>query len=97
MLQLIRSHAVYERGESNISVAALRCALDRKPALLAAWIAEQSGGLIGYATATLDFSTWTGQPYLHLDCMFVQVGCRGNGIGAALLEAVRAHAAKLGH
>lgn len=94
MVPLIRSHAAYERAEAEVSVADLRSALDRKPPPLAAWIAERPTGLTGYATATLDFSTWTGQPFLYLDCLFVQEGCRGSGIGAALLEAVRAHAAE---
>ncbi|WP_267381491.1 MULTISPECIES: GNAT family N-acetyltransferase [unclassified Sphingomonas] len=93
MLPLIRSHAAYERGETSVSVAALRSALE-PPFLLLGWVAMQAGQLVGYATATLDFSTWTGRSFLHLDCLFVQEGCRGGGIGAALLEAVRAHAAE---
>ena len=41
----------------------------------------------------MDFSTWTGRRFLHLDCLFVRQDCRGSGIGAALLYAVRAYAA----
>lgn len=92
MLPLIRSHAAYEGAESSISLAALRSALDRQQPPLSAWVAAYGGGLVGYATTTLDFSTWAGRPFLHLDCLFVQDDCRGNGIGAALLDAVRAHA-----
>lgn len=94
MLPLIRSHAAYEHGRTSVSAADLRSALDSKPAVLAAWIARQSGELIGYASATVDFSTWTGQPFLYLDCLFVQDRCRGLGVGARLLAAVRAHAAE---
>jgi GNAT superfamily N-acetyltransferase len=94
LLPLIRSHAAYERAEASITAAALRSALDHHR--LSAWVATQAGALIGYATATAEFATWTGQPFLHLDCLFVRENCRGGGIGARLLEAVRAHAAARG-
>lgn len=96
MLSLIHSHAAYEGGEASVSLDALRSALDLKPAPLTAWVAVQAGGLIGYATATMDFSTWAGRPFLHLDCLFVGEGYRSSGIGAALLTAVRDHAAAFG-
>lgn len=94
MLPLIRSHAAYEHGWASVSEAALRSALDSSPPVLTAWIAMQDGELIGYASATVDFSTWTGQPFLYLDCLFVQDRCRGLGVGARLLAMVRAHAAE---
>ncbi len=92
MLPLIRSHAAYEHGRASVGAAALRSALDSSPTVLAAWIAVEGSELIGYASATVDFSTWTGQPFLYLDCLFVQDRCRGLGVGARLLSAVRAHA-----
>lgn len=94
MLPLIRSHAAYEHGRASVSEAALGLALESTPAPLTAWIAIQGGELVGYATATVDFSTWTGRPFLHLDCLFVQDRCRGLGVGAKLLAAVRTHAAE---
>ncbi|MEK9213286.1 GNAT family N-acetyltransferase [Sphingomonas sp. 2378] len=94
MLPLIRSHAEYEHGRASVSEPALRSALDGSPAVLAAWVAIQDGEMVGYASATVDFSTWTGQPFLHLDCLFVRDCCRGLGVGARLLAAVRAHAAE---
>lgn len=96
MLPLIHSHGAYEGGEVSVSLETLRSALDMKPAPLVAWVAVQAGGLIGYATATMEFSTWAGRPFLHLDCLFVGEGHRSSGIGAALLSAVRAHAAAVG-
>ncbi len=94
MLPLIRSHAAYEHGWASVSEAVLRSALDGTPAVLVAWIAIQRGELVGYASATVNFSTWTGQPFLYLDCLFVQDSSRGLGVGARLLAAVRAHAAE---
>ena len=46
----------------------------------------------GYATATVDFSTWRAAPYLHMDCLFVRAEYRGRGMGALLLHAVLDHA-----
>ncbi len=96
LLPLIHRHAAYEQGKASVSAAALRSAFDRRPPLLTAWVAIRADELVGYATATLDFSTWTGRPFLHLDCLFVQENCRGGGVGAFLLAAVRAHAAAQG-
>jgi GNAT superfamily N-acetyltransferase len=96
MLSLIHSHAAYEGGEASVSLDALRSALDLKPAPLVAWVAVQAGELIGYATATIEFSTWAGRPFLYLDCLFVEESHRSRGIGAALLNAVRVHAAAFG-
>lgn len=94
MLPLICSHAAYEQGRASVSEAALRSVLDGTPAVLAAWVAIHDGELVGYASATVDFSTWTGRPFLHLDCLFVQDSCRGLGVGTKLLAAVRIHAAE---
>ena len=95
MLSLIHSHAAYEGGETG-RLDALRPALDLKPTPLVAWVAVQAGGLIGYATATISFSTWAGRPFLYLNCLFVSEGHRSSGIGATLLNAVRVHAAAFG-
>lgn len=96
MLPLIQHHAAYEGGQASVTRDALRSVLDRKPSPLTAWVAVQTGALIGYATATMDFSTWAGRHFLHLDCLFVDGDHRGGRIGAALLNAVRDHAAALG-
>ena len=80
MLPLIQSHAAFEQGAASVSVAAFRSVLDRKQSPVSPWVAEQAGRLVGYATATVDVSTWAGRPFLHLDCLFVQDGCRGSGI-----------------
>lgn len=96
MLPLIRSHAAYEHGRASISASALRSALDSTPAALAAWIAIQGRTPVGYASATVDFSKWTGRSFLYLDCLFVQDRCQGLGVGTRLLAAVRAAAADRG-
>lgn len=54
------------------------------------WVAESRTGLLGYAAATLEFSTWQAAEYLHLDCLFLRESARGAGLGQRLLTAVAA-------
>ena len=96
LLSLVREHAAFERDTASCTVEALRTTLSGEPPRLLAWIAEQAGEPIGYAAATVDFSTWSGRPYLHLDCLFVGQDYRGAGIGAELLWAARAFASSQG-
>ena len=63
---------------------------------LHAWVAEVRGELLGYATATVEFSTWQARDFLHMDCLFVREGRRGDGIGVSLLAAVIAAARRAG-
>lgn len=71
-------------------------ALFSTPPRLHAWVAEERGELLGYATATVEFSTWQAREFLHMDCLFVREGRRGSGIGARLLDAVIAAARRAG-
>jgi GNAT superfamily N-acetyltransferase len=92
ILPLIHAHAAFEGGSASCTATALRSALSSEPLRLLGWVAEQERQLIGYAAATVDFSTWSGHSYLHLDCLFVKSGHRGAGIGAQLFEAACSHA-----
>jgi GNAT superfamily N-acetyltransferase len=83
-------HARFERtpyrraGKAKTISQALFGATPR----LHGWVADAAGELAGYATAALEFSTWQGREFLHMDCLFVREGWRGYGTGAALLRAV---------
>jgi GNAT superfamily N-acetyltransferase len=67
------------------------------PARLHAWVAvDEQGCLVGYATATLDYSTWMAREFMHLDCLFVSEQMRSRGVGAQLLGSVCDHARKIG-
>lgn len=92
LMPMICEHAAYEQEVATCTETALRSALSGNPPVIRAWLAEQAGEAVGYATATLDFSTWSGRTYLHLDCLFIDPAHRSEGIGARLLGAARAHA-----
>lgn len=97
LLPLIEAHARFERTAPTCTADALRSALAEPDALLFAWLAvDEMGRAIGYATATRDFSTWSGKPFLHLDCLFISETARGTGAGTQLFRAVKMFAVRLG-
>lgn len=84
------AHALHGRGD------ALAAALDATPPPLRAWLAWIDGEAVGYATATIDFSTLDAAPFLHMDCLYVREAWRGHGIGLRLFETLRAFARSCG-
>jgi GNAT superfamily N-acetyltransferase len=52
------------------------------------WVAEVDKRVVGYATATIDFSTWQCASYLHLDCIYIEQEFRGHGLGKQLMHFV---------
>ena len=94
LVELCREHAQYERApyEPHGKQEHLTAALFGDAPVVAAWVAETDAGIIGYATATIEFSTWTCQRYAHMDCLFVREGMRGQRVGARLLDHVLEYA-----
>jgi GNAT superfamily N-acetyltransferase len=98
LVELIREHARYER------------AAEPRPDLqqaLAAWlfvprprlrvlVAVQDDALVGYASWSLEASTWQAAEYAHLDCLFLRESIRGRGAGRQLMAAVEAEARAAG-
>ncbi len=98
LVALCGDHAQYEGATLEPAGMAERLAraLFATPPRLHAWVADAGGDLLGYATATTEFSTWQAREFLHMDCLFVRDGRRGDGIGASLLAAVIAAARRVG-
>jgi GNAT superfamily N-acetyltransferase len=90
LVRMCCEHASYERAmfDPHNKEAPLAHALFGPAPKLAAWVAEAEGTLVGYATAMIEFSTWSCGIYVHMDCLFVRDGLRGLGVGAKLLECV---------
>ncbi|RAO74400.1 GNAT family N-acetyltransferase [Dyella jiangningensis] len=91
LLALVAEHAAYERlpQRAGERPAALADALDHEPPWLYAWLAEVDRDVVGYASATRDFSTLDAAFYLHMDCLYVREDWRGHGIGLQLWRTVR--------
>lgn len=91
-------HAMFERlpHDPATGEGRLAAALAEPSPRLYAWLARVEGELVGYASATLDFSTLDRADYLHMDCLYMREGWRSQAIGRRLWESVRDHAVALG-
>ena len=98
LVHLCREHAEYERADIDGPHAGLLSAalFDPMPRLRAWVAASAEEELLGYATATIDFSTWSTRSFMHLDCLFVRAPARGRGVGRLLTDAAFSAARALG-
>jgi GNAT superfamily N-acetyltransferase len=98
LVKLCADHAQYERISFNADGFAERiwrlCTCGHSPLRIV--VAVVANRLVGYASSSLETSTLTARSYLHLDCLFVDAGHRGLGIGAQLLANVRDWCAEQG-
>jgi GNAT superfamily N-acetyltransferase len=84
----VRQHAAFEGAPEPPADVAASLAAALAAGRVRIWLAERDGTSIGYAAATVDFSTFTGACFLHLDCLYVADRHRGGGVGAALFRTV---------
>jgi GNAT superfamily N-acetyltransferase len=98
LVQLIHEHTAFERAAppSDDLAARLSGILFAPAPRLYALVAERDGALLGYSTASLEMSTWRGNEFLHMDCLYLREDARGSGVGGMLLDAVRRLAIDLG-
>jgi GNAT superfamily N-acetyltransferase len=94
LIRLVRALAAYEK-EPDAAVATpeqfTRALFPADAAPVAfAHVAEQDGRVVGMALWFTTFSTWTGQPGIWLEDLFVDPATRGGGIGTALLSGLAA-------
>jgi ribosomal protein S18 acetylase RimI-like enzyme len=89
-VNLCTEHAAYEKAEIEMAgkAEALKKAFETQR--LYGWVVEVNKKLVGYATATLDYSTWDAAEFLHMDCLYLKEEARGQGLGEKLvLEIVK--------
>jgi GNAT superfamily N-acetyltransferase len=87
LANLVRELAVYERLEQHAKASPedfRRHLFGTRPAAEAA-IVEVAGQAVAFALWFATFSTFTGQPGVYLEDLFVRPEYRGQGIGKALL------------
>jgi GNAT superfamily N-acetyltransferase len=96
LLRLVRELATYEK-EPEAAVAtpvdfarALFPTEPGPPPTAYAHVAERDGRVVAMALWFPTFSTWTGQPGLWLEDLFVEPEQRGHGLGTALLARLAA-------
>lgn len=98
LIELCAEHAAYEGapyGPQGKARSLARALFATSPHLYA-WVVAQRGRLVGYATATQEFSTWDAASFLHLDCLYLREEARGTGLGRQLVLEVACLALRLG-
>lgn len=86
LMAMIAAHVAYEKAAvSSATCDGLRDLLFGVPPKLYGFVAEVGDEIVGYATGSLETSTWSAKQYMHMDCLFVMAHARGAGHGVRLL------------
>jgi GNAT superfamily N-acetyltransferase len=99
ILQLIHDLAVYEKEPDAVrnTVQGLEEALFGSSPRIFAHVAEDDGGVQGFALWFLNYSTWEGVHGIYLEDLYVRPEARGSGYGKALLQTLAGIAAERGY
>lgn len=103
LADLCREHAEFDRGlgepvrplPGDLAQRLEQQLFGARPAM---WcqVAAADDKLVGYASYCWQPSTWRGDSYVLLDCLFVRDGLRGQAVGRRLFEAGVERARELG-
>lgn len=98
LVDLCAEHAAYERSEFDPlgKEAALHAMIFSSAARLNCIVAVEEGSLKGYATFSVECSTWDAAYYMHMDCLFLRPEARNKGIGKALMKEIAQQAMQQG-
>ncbi|MFJ5553572.1 GNAT family N-acetyltransferase [Streptomyces sp. NPDC093225] len=101
IVELVHEHAAYEKAAPPAPGLAERLAPllfgpEADPALRILVVETEGGVLVGYAALSTEFAFWDGRHYLHMDCLYLAGATRGQGLGTAVMDAVRAYAESRG-
>jgi GNAT superfamily N-acetyltransferase len=91
IIELCGLHAEYERAAySPLGKAEkLEAALFSSSAELYAWVVDSGGTeLLGYATAVVEFATWSARPFVYVDTLYLREHVRRHGLGRKLIETI---------
>jgi ribosomal protein S18 acetylase RimI-like enzyme len=96
IVRLCAAHAEYERAEydpAGKADALRRMLFAPQPRLFCLVVERCNGkGLAGYASWSLEASTWNANHYAHMDCLYLDPDTRGQGIGKTLIARIAADA-----
>lgn len=91
LIDLCQKHAEYERASFDRvgKEEKLKKALFSEQPKLFCLLVEVNKTIVGYATYTIDFSTWDVSSFMYMDCLYLEEEARGFGIGEALIEKLK--------
>jgi len=88
ILDLVRDLAIYEKEESQAKASPEqieRALFSPNPTAYCELVEVEDGAIAGFALWFNNYSTWTGNPGLYLEDLFVKPEYRSLGYGKALL------------
>jgi len=87
LVRLCADHAVFERSEYDPAGAAERLAglLFGPEPRLHCLVAERDGRPVGYASWSIEVSTWEASLHAHMDGLYLDEDVRGAGVGRRLM------------
>ena len=98
LIALCKEHAEYEK--SDFQAAGKKESLSKhlfaQAPTLYCLVVELDSKIIAYATFMKQFSTWDGEFYLYMDCLFLNEDSRGLGLGEQVMSRIKSEAVKLG-
>lgn len=89
LIELCAEHAAYEQTifTKDGQQQRLKQVLFTEAPRLFIWVvAEHNQDLQGYLAATIEYSTWAANSFVHMDCLYLKDSLRGAGIGRRLLN-----------
>lgn len=94
IIRLCREHASFEGSsyDSSGQLQALKEYLFGQNKVLNCIVVQEGSDVVGYATFMKQFSTWDGQFYVYMDCLFLNEGYRGKGYGVAMVQHIKEYA-----
>jgi len=91
LVDLCQKHADYECASFSTieKVDKLKKALFNEQPKLFCLVVEINETIAGYASYTIDFSTWNASPFMYMDCLYLEEETRGFGIGEVLIAKLK--------
>ncbi|MBO9702528.1 MAG: GNAT family N-acetyltransferase [Sporocytophaga sp.] len=91
LIDLCAKHAAYENADydAHDKEMLLNEALFGNYPLLHCLVVEVDEKVVGYASYTFDYSTWSGASFLNLDCLYLDECYRGCGIGETMIMRIK--------
>jgi ribosomal protein S18 acetylase RimI-like enzyme len=91
LVDLCQKHADYERANYNPigKEDRLNTAMFAEQPKLFCLVVEISEAIVGYASYTIDYSTWDAASFMYMDCLFLEEETRAFGIGEAVIQKLK--------